>query len=256
MVAVAIVYAGLLAMFVAVVSLLWPLKFAGIRTRRRALGLLGAAVLVAGGGMNLPAIETRVDPPQSRLDLFFPAFQFHEFHSIRIAAPRKAVYESLKQVTAEEIFLFRTLVWLRRFGQSGPPSILNPPPDRPLLEVATSTSFLSLADIPNHEVVFGTLVAVPPGWHPTGNPTPESYSALANSGKPGFRFAGINFKLQDCDSSASGGPCTLLTTETRVHATDALSRRRFARYWRVIYPGSSLIRGMWLRAIRKRAEAG
>jgi hypothetical protein len=29
----------------------------------------------------------------------------------------------------------------------------------------------------------------------------------------------------------------------------------FGAYWRVIYPGSSLIRYMWLRAIKKRAEA-
>ena len=29
---------------------------------------------------------------------------------------------------------------------------------------------------------------------------------------------------------------------------------RFALYWRVIYPGSALIRRMWLRALRLRAE--
>ena len=28
-----------------------------------------------------------------------------------------------------------------------------------------------------------------------------------------------------------------------------IKRRRFAGYWRVIYPGSALIRRMWLRAI-------
>jgi len=48
---------------------------------------------------------------------------------------------------------------------------------------------------------------------------------------------------------------SLLSTETRVFATDAVARRRFAVYWRVIYPGSALIRRMWLRAIRLRAEA-
>jgi len=32
-------------------------------------------------------------------------------------------------------------------------------------------------------------------------------------------------------------------------------RMRFAAYWRVIYPGSALIRVMWLRAIKQRAEA-
>jgi hypothetical protein len=30
--------------------------------------------------------------------------------------------------------------------------------------------------------------------------------------------------------------------------------RRFALYWRAIYPSSALIRRMWLRAIRERAE--
>jgi hypothetical protein len=46
-----------------------------------------------------------------------------------------------------------------------------------------------------------------------------------------------------------------LSTETRVLATDDTARRRFAVYWRLIYPGSSLIRRMWLAAVKRRAEA-
>jgi len=46
-----------------------------------------------------------------------------------------------------------------------------------------------------------------------------------------------------------------VTTETRVYATDPASVRKFARYWRVIYPGSALIRRMWLGAIKRRAES-
>jgi hypothetical protein len=40
-----------------------------------------------------------------------------------------------------------------------------------------------------------------------------------------------------------------------VHATDPASRNVFTRYWKVIAPGSLLIRHMWLRAIKVRAEA-
>jgi hypothetical protein len=47
----------------------------------------------------------------------------------------------------------------------------------------------------------------------------------------------------------------LLTTETRVYAAGAQQLHGFAAYWRMIFPGSSLIRRMWLRAIRGRAEA-
>lgn len=53
----------------------------------------------------------------------------------------------------------------------------------------------------------------------------------------------MNFRLED-----AGNGETLLTTETRVHATDLSVQKKFASYWRVIYPGSALIRVMWLRA--------
>jgi hypothetical protein len=59
----------------------------------------------------------------------------------------------------------------------------------------------------------------------------------------------MNFRLED-----EGNGWTRVTTETRVFATDDRARHRFAAYWRAIYPGSALIRRMWLRAIRLRAE--
>jgi hypothetical protein len=41
-------------------------------------------------------------------------------------------------------------------------------------------------------------------------------------------------------------------TETRALATDSRSRRRFARYWRLIRFGSGAIRRSWLRAAARR----
>ena len=51
------------------------------------------------------------------------------------------------------------------------------------------------------------------------------------------------------------GDRCLLSTETRVHAADNATRRRFGRYWRLIRPFSGLIRIVFLRAARRRAEA-
>jgi hypothetical protein len=150
-------------------------------------------------------------------------------------------------VTADEIAFFRGLTWVRRFGRSGPESILNAPGRLPILEMATRTSFLLLAEEPGREVVVGTVVLAPPGARLDGKPTPELFRAL---GAPGFAKATMNFFLEDAPQDGC-----LLTTETRIHATDASSQRRFAAYWRVIYPGSALIRHMWLRAIKLRAEA-
>ncbi len=254
---VIVVYLGLITMFMGGVSVLKPLGFLAIHSRLQALAVVAAGLLIVMIGASLPAKEARVVSPRTHLDLFIPAWQFNEFHSVRIAAPKEKVYTALKQVTAEEIVFFRALVWLRRFGRPGPESILNPPPETPLLEIATKTTFIVLAEEPDHEIVVGTLVAAPRGWHPSGNRTPESFKALSASQQPGFAFAAMNFRLEDCTPLLKAAPssCTLLTTETRVYATDAPTRRAFARYWRVIYPGSALIRRMWLRAVKQRSES-
>jgi len=251
-----IVYLGLITMFVGGVSVLKPLKFVAIDSRWQALAVMAAGLVVVVIGASLPAKEIRVAAPRTQLDQFVPAYQFNEFHSVRITAPKEKVYTALKQVTAEEILFFHTLIWLRRMGRPGPESILNAPANMPLLEVATKTTFIVLAEEPNQEIAFGTLVAAPRGWRPSGERTPEAFKKLLDSQQPGFALAAMNFLLEDCDTTAppDADPCTLLTTETRIYATDAASRRAFARYWRVIYPGSSFIRRMWLRAIKKRVE--
>jgi hypothetical protein len=251
MLGVVAVYLGLIAAFLGGVSLLRPLSFLAIRTRRQSALVLALSLIVVVMGESLPAKEVRVATPRTQLDQFAPVYQFSEFHSIRIAAPKERVYRAVKLVTAEEIALFRTLTWLRRFGRPGPESILNPPPHVPVLDVATRTSFLVLAEEPDQEIVLGTLVAVPPGWRPGGKPTPDGFKALiVTTNAPGFASATMNFRIEDAGPAA----CTL-TTETRVYATDASTRRRFAGYWRVIYPGSALIRRMWLRAIARRAAS-
>ena len=93
-----------------------------------------------------------------RLDEFALSYEFNEVHSIRVMAPKEGVYAAIKAVTAEEVALFRTLTWIRRFGRAGPESILNPSRRMPLLEVATRSVFSLLAEVPDREIVFGTLV--------------------------------------------------------------------------------------------------
>src|SRR6266851_1941679 len=206
MLGVVVVYLGLIATFLGGVSLLRPLTFLAIHSRRQAALILALGFIVVVIGESLPAKEIRVAPPRTQLD------QFGEFHSTRISASKAQVYRALKLVTAEEIFFFRTLTWLRRFGRPGPESILNPPPHVPLLNVATKTSFLVLADEPDSEIVLGTLVAAPRGWRPRGKPTPDGFKALfVTTNTPGFAPAAMNFRIEDAGSAA----CTL-TTETRV----------------------------------------
>jgi len=239
----AAVYCGLVMTFAGLLLIAKPISRIGLGTRRRAVGVVVIGIVTTAAGAFAPAFETRITHSVTRLDEFAPVWQFHEVHTIHIAAPPERVFTAIRQVRAGEIFLFNTLTWIRRGGRPLPPGILNPGADEPLLDVATRTSFVWLADAAPRELVVGTVVAAPRGTR--GRLTPGVFKA---SLPPGFALATMNFFVSP---DGSGG--SLLSTETRVYANNPVVRRRFAAYWRLIYPGSALIRRMWLRAIARRA---
>lgn len=171
-----------------------------------------------------------------------PVWQFREFHSIRIAAPPPRVYQAIENVRADEISLFGALTWIRRGGRPLPESILNAGNREPLLDVAVRGGFVRLASDAPREIVIGTSVHTPHGARDTLGPL------LFSAPPPGYALAAMNFLVIPDGPNAS-----VVTTETRVYATSAPARRRFAAYWRIIYPGSALIRRMWLRAVERRA---
>jgi hypothetical protein len=238
-----IVYCGLVLATAGAFLVVRPIRRLRVTTRVRGLLVAVAGVLVAGVGLLLPAPESRVARVTTRLDEFAPVWQFREFHTISVAAPPSRVFEAIERVRADEIRLFRVLTWIRRGGRPLPPSILSAGARESLIDVATHSGFVRLADDGPRELVIGTVVVAPPGTR--GPPTPEVFrSALA----PGFALATMNFVV-----AADGPGRSLVSTETRVFANSPSARRRFAAYWRIIYPGSALIRRMWLRAIERRA---
>jgi len=164
-VGVVLVYTGLISAFLAGVSVIKPIRFLGILTRAKALLLFAAGLAVIAVGFAVPAYERRLAARLTLLDEFAPVYQFHEEHSIRVHASLDNCYAAIRDVSPEEIALFRTLTWIRRFGQRGPESILNAPEHRPLIEAATRTGFTMLADDRKRELVVGAVMGRPgPEW--------------------------------------------------------------------------------------------
>jgi hypothetical protein len=225
------------------VSVVRPLRFLRIRSRRAALLVTvgGAALLLLG--LLLPVSPARLDGPRMALDDVLPDYQFGEAHEIRIQAPPERVFAAVKAVTAREIRFFRLLTWLRapHLGEA-PQSILNPAADRPILDVALQSGFVLLHEEAGREIVVGAVVCCS-----LRGPVRDASEFRALRGS--LARAAMNFYVTD-----EGGGVSRLVTQTRVAASDARAERRFAAYWRVIYPGSAWIRRMWLRAIKARAE--
>jgi hypothetical protein len=234
--AVLLVYAGGLAALVGLVCVAKPLRLVRVRRRRTGALILAIGIACSLVGFALPAPLLRIAEPHSRLDAVMPAYHFHEVHTVRVHAPPARILAAVHDVTAGEIRFFRTLTWIRspRLGAKRPESILNAPENQPILDVALRSGFTDMGGEDGREVLFGSVLRLAP----------------SRTGAGRYARTAMNFRVEE---DADGW--SRLSTETRVLGTDDSARRRFAVYWRLIYPGSALIRRMWLQAVKRRAEA-
>ena len=116
------------------------------------------------------------------------------------------------------------------------------------LEQLYRGGFIPLAEEPGREIVFGFVGQF---WKLTGGeaphiPDPQSFLVYQD---PALAKAAANLLV-----TADGNGRTRCSTETRVHTPEPSTRRKFAFYWRIISTGSALIRVLWLRAIKRKAE--
>jgi hypothetical protein len=245
------VYAAALIALTGVVGLVWPFRRLYRESRLRALTMLAGGIVIAIGLASITPSATS-SGERNGIDDFAPVFHFREHHSTIVAAPPDRVFAAVRAVTADEIALFDLFTRIRRFGGQGPESILNAPGQQPIIDVAIRTGFHLLVDRPPHEVAIGSVVVAPPRTAPPVESaqrrrfTSEDFKALT---QPGFAKATANFSVHDLGNGSSR-----LDTQTRIFATDRTALRRFTAYWRIIFPGSSILRSTWLSAIKRRAE--
>jgi hypothetical protein len=241
-----LVYLGFVLFFLGLVSLIRPLRFVYIRTRRLALIVAGFGLLLALGTLLLPYHDKEAASRVTKLDDWMPHWQVGERHTLQVAASPAKVFAAIHEVRADEILLFRTLTAIRRCGATGPESIMNAPEQKPLLDIATQTTFILLEEEAPRELVIGTVIAAPREARGSGHLEPDLFRKTL---RPGVVLATMNFVVTP---AANGG--SSVSTETRVYANSRSGLRQFGIYWRLIHPGSDIIRRMWLRAIAQRAE--
>lgn len=184
------------------------------------------------------------------LDDYLPTYEFNEVHSINIDASADTIMNTLKELPPSEISpIFRILFAVRglpaRLVGDDYPMLLGA---KTLLDQMFDNGFFVLADT-KEEFVFG-IIGQP--WELSGGKSvvvadPQEFLGFD---QPDYAKVAANFFIMPNGEHGD----FKVTTETRIHVADPKSRRKFARYWRVIYPGSAWIRRMWLKAIKRRAE--
>ena len=182
------------------------------------------------------------------LDDLLPDFDVHEVHTAELPGEPPKAMAAARAVTPGEIRMMGALLGLR----SLPGRIKRAPvvtrSDEPFLDQALGLGFVLLGEQAD-EVVVG---AVGRFWSPAGNRPLRiaSRDDFLAFGEPGYAKAVMNVAVRP------RGTGTLISTETRIAATDPGARRRFRLYWLLIGPWSGLIRREWLRAAERRLAGG
>lgn len=173
------------------------------------------------------------------LDAVLPEYQFSERHCITVDASPELALAAAKQVSLGEMPLARLLFRIRG---------MRTPARGRLWDQMLAGGFVDLGEVPGREVAGGVIGQM---WKPSGGDSPRIASPVEFSAfnKPGYAKAALSLIALPVD-----GRCQLVT-ETRVFATNEAARRAFTLYWLVIRPGSGIIRRVWLRAAKARAEA-
>ena len=182
------------------------------------------------------------------LNQIMPTMDTNEVHDLYIDASPEQVFRQLLATTGSEIRLMKPLMSLRAL----PSQILGRrSPDlnqQPILESLQQFGFVELETRDDREIVLGTVGRF---WSLIDNQpvSLEDRSEFLSFEEPGYVKAAMNFIVR-----AEGLGCRLVT-ETRIVGTNDVATRRFRRYWRLIRPGSGMIRRSWLAAISRRVKA-
>jgi len=210
-------------------------------------GLTVGAYAAAAGttwlryGQVQPAAGDDLDP---LLDRFIPAYEVVERHHVTVAAPADITFAAACHLDLRQSAAIRAIFRGRELVMGGQPDRSDHP--RGLLAFATGLGWGVLADVPGREVVVG---AVTQPWKADVVFRSLSPDAFAAFNEPDY--VKIVWTLR---AESTGPGASVARTETRAMTTDAVSRRKFRRYWSLVSPGVVLIRHLALSLVRTEAE--
>ena len=180
---------------------------------------------------------------------FIPGATSGNRTSIDIEARPEEVWEAMQRVEMRDMRLTGALMGVRSVPalvkRRRRPSPNDHRAPTTLLD-AMSGRFVTLAAVENEILTLGVIGQF---WKLSGGVDVAITDAteFVEFDEPGYVKAAIDFLVE---STSTG---TRLSTSTDNAATDQDTAKKFGRYWRIIGPGSKIIRIDMLRAVRKRA---
>ena len=242
---------GLILTIIGTISLIKPLVFLFILNRIIAVFVILGGILISAISLLYPVKTLHSPTNNQKIDDLLPDFAFNEFHKVRINASTEKVQQILQVTGVKDIPAARLLMKIRGIADE----------DVDLSDRASNnlvgTNTVSTPD-------FNFFVVAPDEWitvmilksviitNNANQPAPPKITSLeqfTSFNQSGYVKVAVNFRFIAANNNE-----TILTTETRNNGITQKDNRIFGYYWRIIYPGSAIIRRVWLDTIKKKAQ--
>ena len=188
-------------------------------------------------------------PFWSRLiDRYLPVFDVSDYREARVRGEPDRAYAALRALDINRSGIVRMLFAIRALPArllGEPPAPV--PPAKSLLDQTLEIGWRILEERPGREIVVG---AVTRPWEAVVHFRGLDPQDFIDFEEPGFTKIVWSNRV---DGSEPG--FSILRLETRVLATDPVSRRRFRRYWLVVGLGIRLIRIEAIRLVKRDLES-
>lgn len=234
---------GAILTLTGIVSLIEPLSFLFIFNR-----IIAACVLCGGVLTSITALLWPVKVYHSETNLAIdnlqPDYSFNEYHEVTIDASIENAKLALKTTGVKDIPAVLFLMKIRGIAKEKDMS------DKVTRNEEKTDSFSTpdfnfMVASPS-ELLTVMILKASAKTAPPEITTAEEFMAF---NEPGYVKVAINFRFIKLDNGK-----TLLSTETRNRPMTKKDRRIFGRYWRVVYPGSAIIRRVWLDTLAQKAK--
>jgi hypothetical protein len=237
-------WTGVVITVIATISLFHPLALLFIPNHITAIYVLCCAITMSVISLLVPPKQYHTKTNLA-IDTLLPVYSFNEYHEVIINASIDEVKHALQTTGVRDIPVILLLMKIRGISEY----------DKDMSDLVTNNQTMeSSFKSPDFNFIVANpfellTLMIMKASAKTPPPAINTLQEFKAFSEPGYVKIAVNFLFKNLNNGQ-----TLVSTETRNFPLSPADSRIFGRYWRIIYPGSAIIRRLWLNTIARKAE--
>jgi hypothetical protein len=242
---------GTILIIVGLISIIHPLTFLFILNRIVAISVVFGGVLIAAISLLYPVKTMHSPTTNQKIDDLMPDYAFNEIHEVRIKASPDWIKQVLQVTGVKDIPSARVLMKIRGIADEEVDLSDRASNNQVCPDTVSTPDFNFFVVAPDEWITVMILksVIITNNANQPAPPEIPTLEQFTSFNQPGYVKVAVNFRFKTIDNNE-----TILSTETRNCGITPKDNRVFGFYWRIIYPGSAIIRRVWLDTIKNKVH--